>query len=351
MTKITVPFFISHHGCPHTCVFCNQRVISGADGALPTSLEILAKIHTWQKTAADRSVEIAFFGGTFTALPVAEQEQLLTPLQPLLASGEINSIRLSTRPDCIDPAHVRWLAEKGVKTIELGIQSMDDAVLEAAGRGHTAIASENAIRCIRDQGLKVGAQLMPGLPGDSAKISLDSLEKVITCGAQFLRIYPALVLRETELSRRFEAGEYHPLTLKAAVLLCKQLLLRAMRANVDVIRMGLQADEGLAAGSLLSGPWHPAFGQLVRSELYFDLMCQLAPACSTATQLKLRCHPSRVSDVIGQGQINRVRLLKQGIQFEVQEDVNLMKEELAFDWLNQSIKGNIKKDLNYTNEV
>ena len=350
MTRITVPFFISHQGCPHTCVFCNQRVISGADGALPTTLEILAKIQTWQKTAADRSLEIAFFGGTFTALPLVRQEQLLVPLQPLLASGEISSIRLSTRPDCIDPVQVRWLAGKGVKTIELGIQSMDDTVLEAAGRGHTALASEKAIRCIREQGLAVGAQLMPGLPGDTAKISLDSLERVIACGAQFVRIYPALILKDTQLSRQFEAGEYSPLTLEAAVLLCKQLLLKAMRADIDVIRMGLQADEGLSTGSLLGGPWHPAFGQLVRSELYFNLICQLAPANSATVQLKLRCHPSRISDVIGQGQANKLRLLKQGIGFEVEEDANLLKEELAFDWLNKTLKGNIK-ELNYSNEV
>ena len=162
MNKVTVPFFISHQGCSHTCVFCDQRTISNTAGGIPTAEAILSKISTWQKTAGERPLEVAFYGGTFTALPVAIQDQLLHPLQNLLATGEITSVRISTRPDCIDTAIVNRLSQQGITTIELGVQSMDDEVLAHSVRGHSAADSEAAIRCIRDGGLSVGAQLMPG---------------------------------------------------------------------------------------------------------------------------------------------------------------------------------------------
>src|SRR6185369_223603 len=215
MKKVTVPFFISHQGCSHTCVFCDQRTISGSSGDMPTAEDILSKIKAWQRTAGERPLEVAFFGGTFTALPAAVQDQLLQPLQGLLASsGEITSVRISPRPDCIDDATVKRLARLGIKTIELGVQSMDDGVLERSGRGHSAADSEAAIRCIRSGGLSVGAQLMPGLPGDTAAKSFHSLKRVIAAGADFLRLYPVIVLRGTELARRFQSGEYVPLTVE-----------------------------------------------------------------------------------------------------------------------------------------
>ena len=130
MRKVTVPFFISHQGCSHTCVFCDQRAISGSAGDIPAAEDILSKIEVWRRTAGERPLEVAFFGGSFTAMPVAVQEQLLQPLQGLLASGEIMSVRISTRPDCIDDETVRRLSQSGITTIELGVQSMDDEVLE-----------------------------------------------------------------------------------------------------------------------------------------------------------------------------------------------------------------------------
>ena len=188
MKKVTVPFFISHQGCPHSCIFCDQRTISGSPGTLPSAESILEKIRVWRKSAGNRQLEVAFFGGTFTALSPHAQDQLLEPLQPLLASGEICSIRISTRPDYIDPGLVRTLAGRGVRTIEIGVQSMDDGVLELSGRGHTAADSEAAISCIRFAGLAAGAQLMPGLPGDTILKSLQSLKQVIDAGASFVRI-------------------------------------------------------------------------------------------------------------------------------------------------------------------
>ncbi|MDD2542141.1 MAG: radical SAM protein, partial [Desulfuromonadaceae bacterium] len=242
MKPVTVPFFISHQGCPHTCVFCDQRTISGANGDLPTAELIRDRINLWRSSAMERPLEVAFFGGTFTALPEKIQSELLAPLQPLLEAGTVDSIRISTRPDYIDDVRVTWLSGMGVSTIELGVQSMDDSVLAASGRGHVAAESLNAIRCIKKQGLRVGAQLMPGLPGDSSASSLASLEQVVSAGADFIRIYPTVVLQGTELARRYSAGEFIPLSLDRGVRLCTLLLHRAMQAGIPVIRIGLQAD-------------------------------------------------------------------------------------------------------------
>jgi len=341
MSRVTLPFFISHQGCPHTCVFCDQRAISGATGSLPDSTEITEKVHAWRCSAGERPLEVAFFGGTFSALQRETQERLLAPLQPLLRDGTVASVRISTRPDSIDTDSVRWLARHGVGTIELGVQSMDDGVLAAAGRGHDAAVSEAAIRCVKAHGLCVGAQLLPGLPGDTPEKSLCSLERVIAAGADFVRLYPVVVLAGTELARRFLAGEYRPLGLDEGVSLCKQLLLVAMRAGVDVVRIGLQADEGFSGDAVIAGCWHPALGQLVRSELYFDLLCRLASGSGGGVPLSIRCHSSRVSDCVGQGRGNLRRLGEQWLLLKVKPDSHLLPEEVALDYVNQCIKGDI----------
>jgi histone acetyltransferase (RNA polymerase elongator complex component) len=348
MNKVTVPFFISHQGCTHTCVFCDQRMISGSSGDLPTAEDILAKIAAWQRTAGERPLEVAFFGGTFTALPVAVQDHLLQPLQGLLASGEIGSIRVSTRPDCIDDETVSRLKQQGVKIIELGVQSMDDWVLERSGRGHSAADCEAAIRRIKGGGLSVGAQLMPGLPGDTPTKSFHSLKRVITAGADFLRLYPAVVLSGTELARRFQSGDYVPLTVEEGVQLCKVLLHEAMLSDVPIIRIGLQADAGLNESTVLGGCWHPSLGRLTRSELYFDLLCSLMTDIPAGASTMIFSHPSRISEVCGQGRINLKRLGDRVSSAQVKPDDSLTKEELVVDSAPYWIKGNIITDLQYT---
>lgn len=345
MKPVTVPFFISHQGCPHTCVFCDQRLISGSDGNLPTPENILAKVEKWRLTAGERPLEVAFFGGSFTALPKNRQAELLASLQSLLRSGTIRSVRISTRPDCIDDCRVAWLAEMGVQTIELGVQSMDDSVLAASGRGHTAAESEDAICCIKKHGLTVGVQLMPGLPADTPVSSLASLERVITAGVDFIRIYPTVVLRGTELARRFTDGDYIPLSLERGVLLCKMLLHRAMQAGVDVIRIGLQAEEGLNAHTVLAGCWHPSLGQFVRSQLYADIVCRFV---LTGRHVTLYCHPARLSDLIVVIRSNLMSQTERGVQFRAVPDENLKKEELKIQTEETSFTYSIINDLNYS---
>jgi histone acetyltransferase (RNA polymerase elongator complex component) len=342
---VIVPFFISHQGCPHTCVFCDQCAISGANGTLPTAAQISAKIELWRSSAGERPLEVAFFGGTFTALSHEIQEELLAPLQSFLDVGTINSVRISTRPDYINAEHVAWLSEKGVRTIELGVQSLDDAVLTASWRGHSAADSLAAISCIKSGAVRVGVQLMPGLPGDTPLSSLASLERVIAAGADFLRIYPTVVLKGTELARLYISGEFVPLSLERGVSLCALLLQCAMRSGIPVIRIGLQADAGLNAESVLAGCWHPSLGQLVRSRLYADLIDSFIPE---AQRVSVLCHPARLSDVIGMKRINLQRAAERGLEMQVLPDANLNKDELKILNADVSTVYSIIKDIHYS---
>ncbi|MDD2853756.1 MAG: radical SAM protein [Desulfuromonadaceae bacterium] len=345
MKPVTIPFFISHQGCPHTCVFCDQRAISGDNGAIPTAVQINDRIALWRTTSGERPLEVAFFGGTFTALPHVVQAALLEPLQPFLKNGSLDSIRISTRPDCIDTERVAWLSEMGVRTIELGVQSLDDAVLAASGRGHTGADCLTAICCIKAGKLKVGAQLMPGLPGDTPATSLVSLERVIAGGVDFLRIYPTVVIKGTELARRYAAGEYTPLPLDRGVSLCALLLQCAMKAGIPVIRLGLQADHGLDDDHILAGCWHPALGQLVRSRLYADLVTRFVFPGQRAT---VRCNPTRYSDVVGVRRNNLLVQAGRGVRMQIISDTAVPEEQLSIQTECTCSSYSIVTDLHYS---
>lgn len=348
MKTVTIPFFISHQGCPHTCVFCDQRVISGSVGTLPDEEAILAKVTAWRDTAGKRPLQVAFFGGTFTSLEVSVQQQLLAPLQPLLAAGVLQSVKLSTRPDAIDRASVLWLAAQGVKVIEVGVQSMDDRVLALAGRGHDRAASAAAIACIKECGLKAGAQLMPGLPGDTPEISMHSLQQVIAAGADFIRIYPALVLAGTELAELYARGSYQPPNLEEGVAISKVLVLHAVKAGIKVARIGLQADDGLNSDSVQAGCWHPSLGQIVYSELLYDLLLELIAELPEGAPLRIFCHPSRISDVIGHSRRNLLRLAERGVSVKgVSVDKCAPVWQVSVSALNKSITGSLRTNLNY----
>lgn len=350
MRRIIVPFFIAHQGCPHQCVFCDQRSITGRDGALPQAAEILRTIDAWCSSAGVATVEVAFYGGTFTALPASVQQGLLQPLQPLLASGRVAAIRLSTRPDAVDRETAEFLRAAGVSLVELGVQSMDDSVLAAAGRGHTAADTEMAFTILQAAGLKVGAQLMPGLPGESAAGALASFRRVVTLRPDLLRIYPAVVLRGTELARMFQLREYAPLSLEAAVNLCKIMLHDAARVAIPVIRAGLQPTDDLAAGAeVLAGPYHPAFRQLSEGERWYDLLQVLVARFDQGANLTLQVEPSRVADVVGQKRQNILRLEKFSGQViaGVIADSTLPAGAIRISDGRRSISGDLLRDLHY----
>lgn len=347
MRPLIIPIFIPHAGCPFDCSYCNQRLIAGQSGGLPEAGQIHETVRQWTTRSPGRSAEVAFYGGSFTMLPVEQQRRLLEAVQPLIQQQLVSSVRLSTRPDGLSDEILSFLAGYGVRTIEIGVQSLDDEVLELAGRGHSAADSLDALQRIMRAGFRTGAQLLPGLPGDTPEKALDSLQGVVRAGAQFVRIYPALALAGTGLAARYHAGQWQPWPLDVTIQLCARMLLFADQAGVPVIRLGLQSDDGLVEGeTVLAGPWHPALGQLVRNELYFCLVCAMASRLSGPIQ-RIACHPDRLSDVGGHGQRNLRRWRQQGIAIKtITADAALPDNAVRAETCNHQMTCSIVTDLN-----
>ncbi len=322
-------------------------------GGLPSPSEILSTIDAFRLTSPGDTIEVAFYGGTFTSLLRKEQGALLAPLQPFIHAGGIESVRVSTRPDAIDDETVVFLRNHGVRTVELGAQSMDDAVLEQSGRGHTADDVRSAAAVLRRAGMTVGIQLMPGLPCSSPRNDLSSLSEALKLAPDFLRIYPTVVLSGTDLEQLYLKGSYRPLSLDEAVKLCGAMLHRSMRAKIPVIRMGLQATDPLSeAGNIVAGPYHPAFRQLVESEICLSLLQGLAAGIQRNASAVVRCAPSRVSDVIGQRRTNLERLFAAtGVTIErVESDKRLSPMDFILVTENGEFQGNLLFEYEYTYE-
>ncbi len=293
------PFFLAHAGCPHRCVFCNQAMISGT--ASPPSpfqvREVLKSFRPSRGPGENRRRQIAFYGGSFTCMPAERQEAYLEVCRPYLRGGLVDSIRVSTRPDAISAGQCAFLADRGVQTVELGVQSLSDRVLRASRRGHTGETSRQAVLRVRDMGLETGVQIMVGLPEDTGEESLETAEELAGLKPDFVRIYPLLVLRETELAGRMKRSAYEPLDVDRAVSLCADMLQMFEEASIPVVRIGLQEHAGMGrTGSegnhVLAGPYHPAFGHLVRSALFLRrALASLPGPMPAASGVCLRIHP------------------------------------------------------------
>ncbi len=289
-----------HLGCPGACLFCNQTRITGQQEAMTperakeiieTSLQNRQKGEYW---------EIGFFGGSFTGIPEKEQEALLKVAQEAVRAGLADGIRLSTRPDYINESVLERLVFYGVTTVELGAQSMDDAVLAANRRGHTARQTRKAAEAILAKGLHLGLQMMIGLPKDTPEKAMKTAEAFAAMKAECVRIYPTLVIRGTGLADLYEKGEYAPLTVDEAVSQCATLYGYFTEQNIDVIRMGLLE---MPADDVLAGPFHPAFGELVMSAAcYEELFAKLQNFKGDALQISV--NPRYVSVFLGQGRKN-----------------------------------------------
>ena len=262
-----IPIFIPHAGCPHQCVFCNQKTISGQKtAALEGAKE---QINRWlERVKPSSENEAAFYGGSFTGLDITLQKKLLALTDELLAHKVIGSVRLSTRPDYIDDEHLELLRAHGVKLVELGVQSLDDKVLAAAERGHTAERVTNAVALLKKYDFKVGLQLMVGMPEQDFSSVKETVEKVLALKPDVARIYPLLVIKGTPLAKSYEAGEFEPLSLEEAVEQAAYMYKKLSEAGIRIIRVGLQPDDELCAeGNILAGPFHPSMGELVQSYL------------------------------------------------------------------------------------
>lgn len=304
--KRIIPIFIPHLGCPNGCVFCDQKKITGV-GTPVTPKRVEEEILAGLQKAGE-APEVAFYGGSFTAIPVFQQESLLGAVQPFLQRGELSGIRLSTRPDAIDGETVTRLRRFGVRTVELGCQSMDENVLRLSRRGHSPEDTEAAVLLLQQGGIQVILQMMTGLPGDTGKESRETARKIIAMKPQGVRIYPTVVLRGTQLHRMMLEGSYTPQTVEDAVELCSSLYEMFLEAEIPVIRVGLNPTEDLSGGEAVAGAYHPALGEMVLSRMYLRRIEGELSKMTPVQNLIIGVHPSRISVMVGQKRENILRL-------------------------------------------
>ena len=265
MKQVNVAIFVPHAGCPHTCIFCDQRAISGT--AQPPTLQQVRDILTSARNTLKTPAQIAFFGGSFTAIEPDYRRDLLAVAAKFLDGEKFTSIRISTRPGAINPGILAQLKASGVSAIELGAQSMDEQVLAFAQRGHTVAQTVHAARLIREGGFSLGLQMMTGLPGDTDDKSLATAHQLAELKPDTMRIYPAAVLRGSALAALYQSGSYRPQTLEQAIALCAKLLRLFTGRGIPVIRLGLQQQAGV---EILAGPHHPALRELVEGQVLLE---------------------------------------------------------------------------------
>lgn len=296
-----IPIFIPHYGCPHQCIFCNQQKITGVQ--TPVTAQEISSIIDKHLSLINkpRHIEIAFYGGSFTALPLETQHALLAPANKALNSGKIHAIRLSTRPDCINSEIINLVSNLGVSTIELGAQSIDDTVLRLAARGHTSRVIADAVELIKSAKIKCGLQLMIGLPGENWSRLIKTTFKAAKIRPDFARIYPTLVIADTPLARLYNMGLYQPLSIDEAISRSVFMKLVFQRNNIPVIRTGLQASEDLSDPQVvLAGPYHPAFGEMVDAFLFNIMVTRCLESLSKIrTDITIHHHPKDTSKVRG----------------------------------------------------
>ena len=309
---LIIPIFIPHRGCPHDCLFCNQQKISGWARDNPARVAVAGTIDEWLvRKGKRRQVQVAFFGGSFTCLPVGEQLVLLSAVQPYIMDKRVDSIRLSTRPDCIDSAVCERLHEYKVSVVELGAQSLNDRVLQTSLRGHSSEQIRQSFALLKASAVQVGLQLMPGLPGETTGLFLHGIDEVIRLKPDFVRLYPTLVVKDSGLEKLYQAHRYRPLTLSKAVALTARCCQKLTGAGIKVVRTGLQPSVSLAE-SVIAGPYHPAFGELVQSRLWFKKIRARLAELEPAQKLLIHISPRDMSAVVGMKKQNIKRLEELG---------------------------------------
>ena len=305
MKHYNIPIFISHFGCPNDCVFCNQKKINGRE--TDVSLEDVKNIiETYLKTLPKKSKkEVAFFGGTFTGISFNLQKEYLSVVHEYIEKGLIDGIRLSTRPDYIDKEIVDMLVSYGVTTVELGVQSLDESVLKNTHRFYPLEKVYTASKLIKDAGIELGIQLMLGLPGATEESDYMSALKTVEIKPDIARIYPTLVIKETEMAEMFKNGNYKPLSIEEAVQRCKKIYSLLEYNDINIVRVGLQpTDELNDSENVLGGPFHPAFRELVVGEIYYDFLKKFDLSDG---KISVEINEKNVSKIVGNKKINRVR--------------------------------------------
>ena len=321
MKHYNIPIFVPHLGCPHDCVFCNQVKITGlSTDVTPESAEtiIFQHLNTLPENA---DIEVAFFGGSFTGIPVDVQKSLLETAYKYVLSGEISGIRLSTRPDYISEEILIMLKSYGVTTIELGVQSMSNEVLSANERGHTDTDVINACTLIKQYGFTLGVQMMTGMYGSDSGADINTAKRLIALEPDIVRIYPTIVIENTKLCRLYKSGAYTPPSLDETVDLCAVLYKMFTEEGITVIRMGLQSTDLINENAeFIAGPYSSCFGELVLSRIERDKLENMA---KTAKDKKLTVYvsPCDISKTVGYKREN-IRYIKEKYDIDIEVKSN-----------------------------
>ena len=334
-----IPIFVPHKGCPHDCIFCNQKKITGISTDV-TREDVENIISTYLETINhDSNIEVAFFGGSFTAIDIKIQESLLSAAKHYLDKKIINDIRISTRPDCIDDEILVFLKKYGVSIIELGVQSLDEEVLRLSERGHTAIHVKDAVNLIRKYDFKLGLQMMVGLLGDTEEKSIDTARKIIDLRPDFTRIYPVLVVRETGLEYLFKQNKFNSLSIEETTEIVKKLLVLFYLNNIGVIRVGLQPSDDIAIGKeVISGPYHPALREIIEAKMIGDYIEHLVKVNNIKKEISIYSEKKYISKIIGNRKSNVIYFKDEfNISLCVQEKENHQKITISWEECDISI--------------
>ena len=342
MKHYNIPIFISHFGCPHTCVFCNQVKINGRETDVTCS-DIIEIIEEYLEILPKKSVkEVAFFGGTFTGIDKRIQEKYLATVKPYIDKGFIDGIRLSTRPDYINEKILELLLKYGVTTIELGVQSLDDEVLSLSERGYKSDIVEAASTLIKSYGFKLGIQVMPGLPGSTNLTDLETAKKVVEIKPDMVRVYPTLVINNTKLEKMYYNKEYNPMELEEAVVRVLPIMVLFELNDINIIRVGLQPSEDLCEdGVIKAGPFHPAFKEIIETEIYGRFLRSL-----NLDTLDIVTHEKNISKIIGMKKKNKLffgkkMTIKNNNSFSLEKIVVNNVEYTRKEILNQILESGI----------
>ena len=322
-TRRIIPIFVPHAGCPNNCVFCDQKRISGS--LFPASGQTVRE--TLDGLEKGAGYELAFYGGSFTAIPTAVQEELLSAAGPYMDNGAVSAIRVSTRPDAVDSEALSRLARYGVKTVELGAQSMSGEVLRLSGRGHTAEDTVRAAKTVKERGFALILQMMTGLPGSTAEEDIRTAQKIITLQPDGVRIYPTVVIRGTALEEMWKNGSYQEHTVEEAMEVCSRILPMFEEAGIPVIRLGLNPTEELSGGIAAAGAYHPALGELVRSRVLRRRMEEMLADVPPGAAVVFSVPRQQLSSAIGQHREN-LAYLKERCRLT---DIKIRPEALAPD--------------------
>lgn len=310
-----IPIFVPHLGCPNDCTFCNQKSISGQTKQV-TAKDVKQTIEEYLKSFKNENLykEVAFFGGSFTGIEQEKQKELLEAAYEFIKTKQIQSIRISTRPDYIDKEKLQLLKKYGVKTIELGVQSTNDYILKKCRRGHTFEDVKRASKLIRRHGFILGHQMMIGLPESTKIDELNTAKDLAKLKPKIVRLYPVLVINGTELEKEYQNGEYEPVPLSQAVERCKELYYFFTHKKITVIRMGLQntdiiSDPKNAKSEVVAGPYHEAFGQLVEDSIWYDAILEKIKKFNVKVkEIEIEINPENINNVVGHKKENIKKL-------------------------------------------